>query len=434
MENVLFISSLSTQFNALLPLAETINSSGKYNPVFFIDTSRWPVTHEIEKCKEKGIDFIIDRQNYPLSTYQKTFSRMILKLKFISIIFKYLSYYYDNIVLARKVLTENKYKFIFLPGDANFNYMAPFFVKAANRLKIVTAVFPFSFCNQEETVCRFKNTSEYDVNTFSKRLFVALLPKWKYDANGRLMIRKSIAEAIAVEILGCSPENPWMYIGGNSSKILVESEFVKDYYIESGVNKNKIEVIGTLYPDRKNATDKDHIEKDNNVHKKIVVCSLPPDLDNQEMFSTHEEMTRFWVQSLNQRSVHLIISLHPRLALKDFLYIRDEYGVEISGKPINELIESCDIFAAGASATIRAALTYKKITLNFDPFFNFTTFFNIPMVIFVRTKEDFIAEYEKLIMDQKYFEDLRKSYDNYSENYFGFLNNNYVQDIFNSIK
>jgi hypothetical protein len=431
MENILFISSIPTQFRALLPLSQVLKASGKYNPVFFFDTSRWPVSHEIETCRQLKIDFLIDRVDYPLSSFQKQYSRMILKLNRLSSIFKYLSYYTDNIALATKVLRDKKVKYLFLPGDANFNYISPFFVKTANRLHIPSAVFPFSLCNQEETVCRFKNTKDYDVNTFSKRFWTTLLPKWKYNANGRLMLRKSVPEMLAIQIIGCSPVNPWMYIGGDATRIFVECEFVKDYYIASGVDKNKIEIIGNIGQSK--SSDQPVNTQVDADGKKIVVCSLPPDLEDTNTFATHREMTEFWIKSLNRPEIKLIISLHPRLALKDFKFITDDYGIEISGRPVNDLIKDCDIFVAGASATIRTALAYKKITLNFDTFFSFTTFFNIPMVIYVQTKEEFLKEYDKLIRDNSYYDKLKMHFNDYPEQYFGYENMNYVNDLFSRL-
>ena len=272
------------------------------------------------------------------------------------------------------------------------------------------------------------------LNSFWKRFFCFFFPKWKHrTTEDILLIRQPVSVALAMEILGCAPQNPWVYIGGNATAILVDSEFAKDYYVRSGIDERKIRIVGNIPNEHSKKLIMEHAVSCNNkvVSEKKVLCSLPPDMIDRLLFTSHREMTEYWIKSLKKPGVNLIVSLHPRLPRNDFSFVEKKYNIQISEIPINELIAECDIFVACISATIRTALAYKKVVLNFDMFkFNYSDYNNIPMVLTVTTKEDFLRHYDQLINDDKYINELKGLYNNYPAKYFGFNNDGIVRNIY----
>jgi CDP-glycerol glycerophosphotransferase (TagB/SpsB family) len=161
----------------------------------------------------------------------------------------------------------------------------------------------------------------------------------------------------------------------------------------------------------------------------IVLCSLPPDYYPCKDFKNYNHMIESWVEILAKPNVSLILSLHPRTQYSNVQYLERE-GVKIIKKPIEELIPLCDVFVACISATIRYALTNKKIILNYDVFqMNYSEYTEIESVRTVNKKEDFIEEYNLIL--KGFYRVKVNSYYNSNTDYFGRIGENIMKEIHN---
>ena len=178
--------------------------------------------------------------------------------------------------------------------------------------------------------------------------------------------------------LGLMPKIPWMNGGGLCDKVLLSSEFVKNYFINKGVDSKKLIVTGQISHDNvfnslsKKETIKSKIFKTYRLkhNPKIIILSLPPLADegmNEKM--TIEEYL-FLFSSLAKVNATTLISLHPRLS-RNFItsLIKKNQNIIVVEERLHDIIPISDLFLCCGSSTIVLSLS-KVPVINFD-FYNY---------------------------------------------------------------
>lgn len=319
--------------------------------------------------------------------------------------------------VVKKFITDEKPSLIILPEE-NLFYNSQYIVSAGHLNNISTLIIPFTVVNTSEWAVAFYKDKDFHVSTFLDRLFAFSFPEWtlKYK-DKRLILPK-------VYILSCmyfntTPSDPWLINSGKSDFIAAESKFMFDYYTKAGIDAAKIQFTGTPSDDYIFLILKDCINQRTQLSLKhavtiknqIVLISLPPDQFGGTQckhcdFQNYEELIKFMIENVvNQTDsdTSVIISLHPRTDYSSVKWI-ESFGVTIIKEPIEKILPLSDVFIAVSSATIRLALNCNIPVVNFDAYrFDYDDFKNIPLVLDIKTKEDYIQSVKSLLLSSKKF-------------------------------
>ena len=313
--------------------------------------------------------------------------------------------------LAR-LLDRERPSLLLLPGDS-IAYGTPMLIRAARERGIPTVITPFTISNALEVVCDLRRFDEYDLTHLSNRITAALFPKWRFDFEGRSFLRASPWQVFAFEGLGLAPAKPWILNSGRADLIAVESEFMRDFYVRSGLPVDGWPIVGNLGDDILAATLDD---AKNRKAELLQELDLPEDrpiallalsdfsyffkFTRHDEFAGYEELTSFWLDTL--ASLHgwnVVVSLHPWMRYEEKRSL-ERPGLRISRRTIEELVPLCDLYVASISATVRMALACGKPVVDHDVFaFRLDNFVGIEGVLIEETRAGFESSVRKLALD-----------------------------------
>lgn len=335
---------------------------------------------------------------------------------------KALFHHIDKLHIAKTVLQENQIDIIVLAED-NIGYTSIYFTKVAQKLKIPVVIMPFTICTKQEILYSIvANPTLFEqlkIKTWQQRIISLLLPKWVAITQSIKLLRLPVKEILFFECLGIATPLPWQVNSSHADYLIAESNFMKDYFLEEGVTKPQIKVLGAIHQDifyqkkhqKETLRQELYLQLGINNEKPMILCSLVPDYYENKDFKTLEEIHCFFSKTLtNTSNYNIIISKHPRTRYEDIKYL-EQYGLKIVALPVTDLIPLCDIFVACVSATIRMALACEKLVLNYDIYnMNYKDYKKAMTVINVNTKQDFELEYKRLTTELEYSMKLQENY------------------------
>ena len=422
---VIFVSSIGTQLSSQLNI---INSFKQYDRDFECEIYLDPLGDFLPADYKKLESNDLKVSSFGLSITKKLIRKFIIKFKnkkFFRVLTKVLTgVFYRG--LAKSLLAFSKFNCVVVSEDTN--YFALYLVHESNVRKIPSIVFPFSIANHEELIRFRRMKPKFYVGKMHvlKKAFFCLVPQWIRRVDNKTMLASDFWSAFIATILRAAPSNPWVLIGGNATTAIVESQFLKDYFVKSGVPENKIRIVGSCEILKSPLKE----EKSPDLRFKVLYSVPPEYIDESCLFQNYIELLEYQLSVLASPEVELILSLHPRIDKSKISCLLSRKNLVVSDKPIEELIPSCDLFVAHFSATIRHALASKKIILNFDVYaLAYSEYNDIPMVRTVSTRSTFENEFNRLIRDEMYFDSLLLRYNDFSVDYFQHRENNLLSTL-----
>ncbi|MFN8115629.1 MAG: hypothetical protein U0W65_05915 [Bacteroidia bacterium] len=432
MNKILFVSASPTHFSSLLPLAVFLKNDFKIS--FFFDERYHRISKELDECEVHDFEFQrFNDKTYPKSKLITFIEKVLWRIGFgkswLAKVLNSFNKFKSELRYCRRFIKDQKVELIV--SAENNTRTGLLFDKTAKQNKIKSIVTVFTLANSEELGYVYSRKQEYIISSFKKKLFFGVFNSWAIIYKGIPTACELTENILAKALLGLNPVNPWLSVGGNSTRIVFDSEFVKDYYCFSGLKSQKnIDLLPSVnfLNFRKINQEKDfHIKSINNSFglyndKPVLLCSIPPDIIKNSHFETFDQLVNFFCSVLSEDGFYNVwLSLHPRFPI-DKISILSNYNVYIVNKPIELLIPLCDVFVAATSATIRYALTCKKQVLNFDIFdANYSEYKTINSVITVTNTSDFEKEYNA-IKDGIYSISTQEYYKS-KNNYFGDIDN-----------
>ncbi len=447
-KNLLFVINIETQFSSLLPLASFLSKNTSYNPVFFLDYSYHNLHKEQDYCEKNAFECIVFSQNLVQNNTQNNKTSVLMKMFLLSLkitnfilfrLFKsnhqeFLGHLRNRIKeriaiieSLKNILSDFHIKAIIF-SEASAGYQAPEFVTIANKITIPTLLIPFTVANKLEFAESYlRHLPTYEVKGIIKKTIGFLSPKWVFEYKNKKLLFFPLLEILAMETVGIAPKQPWIYNGLDLSKIILDNDYLKEYYLKENIDKDKIVVLGTLYMDicyQKMTNKSRFFEEITNLlgfvaEKPIVLCAMPPDFYPNTNYDSYAIMLTEWIKMFNQQDKYnIIISLHPRSLYDNFKHFEND-KIKIFRGNIVEIMPLCDIFVANISATIRMAIACKKLVLNYDVFqWNYTDYQGIDTVITVNNNLDFLKEFNLLTSDLNYLDKKTEKYEEYKD-FFG---------------
>ena len=424
-QKVLLISSTIQHFGELFPVALLLQSNG-FSPKFYFDGRFSDFTPAKAKCDDSHIPYISQYESKP-STPKPTKkpSRswkkwlkfgILLDLKnmvsFFSERRKFKVQYDAEVKNIQQILASENPDLIIFAG-LNVQLRTNLWEKLAGDIPCV--VVPFALAGLEDPAGAIILQREQKIAGVNLvNYFVAWrYPHWVLEYRGQRLLRLSPQEIFAIENLEASPPIPWLMNSTLHAPIAVESQYMYDFYTNLGIPAEKLILTGALYNDLMANIQENFAENRANLYaelgletdKPMILCAIPPDKASRlEEFSSFEEMTRFWMQTVNKVGFHVVVSLHPKLDPTQFDYLED-LGAKISSRKVDTLIPLCHIYVASVSSTIRLAVAAGKPVINYDVYkFRYDDFKDIGGVITMETPDEFAKTVDKLTGDDNFYQ------------------------------
>jgi hypothetical protein len=240
------------------------------------------------------------------------------------------------------------------------------------------------------------------------RILAKLWPDIVYEYRGKKLLLDNTFRVIAEKLLGVYPKHPSIIGGGGISYIAVSGLLDWQRYVNYGVDKARLMITGLTVHDKLFSLIETRKKVKVKGHSNLVVLTVPA-LPEHNMLSwdEHIRLLRKVIIELQQTQCRLMLSLHPAHHTHYYLTLADEMGLEVSSKPLLELIPEMYLFICSHSSTIPWAILSGVPVMNLDIFgTEFDTYYSSEGIINI-TKIDEIASVMGRILDDKnYYQQL----------------------------
>ncbi len=147
------------------------------------------------------------------------------------------------------VLSQRRYSALVFTED-NVELDTGIWTAIARRHGVRTVILPYTMSNTAEFAESHVHHPPMQVSaSLQNRLVALLFPQWTLRHKGQHFLRSTYAKAIAVELLGLTPPNPWLMNSGHADAIAVESDAMRDYCLAAGLPARQLVTTGSLTDD-----------------------------------------------------------------------------------------------------------------------------------------------------------------------------------------
>jgi len=432
---ILFVPLHTPSMLEMMPIAQRISDDGQYQPCFFIYRD-FP-DERIEQIRQNGFTAIGPRlSNQPTREKDnssslaeneartswwrekvKILARWAQSITITSFVFNLITYY-GTLRKARQLLDQQSIAAIIIIGDRHVGWETAV-IKAANQDSIPSLIVPYALSDPKGSATfrlrQTENDSQYFAESISGRWVEKKHPNWVFSYNGRRLLYLPTGAALAAQVLGIMPENPWTIGGGAASRMAVESQRLRKMFLDQGIPSEKMVVTGKPTIDQIFQGNQGHMrqtvrdELDIPADRSVILCAVPHLGEHGFLpFSQHlKEMDTLISVLVSQPDVSVVLSLHPKSDPTQYIPIAERHGALIASRRIYDLLPACDIFVAGFSSTIMHAVGVYKPSIVVDFYgLNFTFYNDAPGVIVLKDRENLAVTLQKLFDDRGYYDHL----------------------------
>jgi hypothetical protein len=428
---VLLVAYLPTHFSELLRVARVLKDSRRFRAVFFF-AREGPISRDtLATCAREGfacLDTFGDPVCAPSADETSATSRLhkprtpheghrkLRKTAFRSL--WGVGQYLLKRSTAQRVMRQYCPVLIIL-AEENVGYATEVVVRVAQTQGARALVMPYTLATALEAAEALYHDQRCQVRTPWRRLFAKVFPHWVYEHRGVRLLRLPLKQALALELLGLAPPQPWVLHGGSADALAVESDAMLGYYQKLGLPAAKLVRTGSLADDTLAATHRDRAALRQRLceelglipHHPIFLSAMPPDqlvkTRPQCDFANYDDLINFWLGALSRLAgVNNVLLLHPRTKPDAFAHAA-RFGCHVARWDTARLIPLCDVYVASVSATIRWAIACGKPVLNYDVYrYRYIDFVDVPAVLTVEEQSDFTRHLERLAADELFLRDL----------------------------
>jgi hypothetical protein len=437
---VLFVPHSEASFSEMLYIADKIEDQGRFSPMFIFFWQNY--ARSVSICKERDYQYQIyavsnkaetdtshskSQKNHqshsisPSKNLSKWVKENLKRLFFVLLIWYWVQFNKDK-RFARKLLTQYEIACVLLISDRHVGIETAL-VRMANILGIPSLIVPFGFADEESSVV-YRQAQEnwrktYGMQSSLNRVIAIAKPNWVYTHDGDPLLWNPPSWLFAALMAGILPQLPWALGGGGAWRMAVESQYHKDSFMKQGIPSQKLFVSGKArYDYSAQIWDRQITERaelcrllslDND--KRILVCSVPQMAEHDLLpWPEHWAEIDFLFSSLANLKSHanVLLSLHPRSDINQYLPKAEKYGLIISRDYTYEhLIPLCDVFVATYSSTVTLAMACQKPSIVID-FYNlgYDYFDNVYGIEVCRTHNEFTEVLMRVFSNQIFYDQL----------------------------
>ncbi|MCU0440311.1 MAG: hypothetical protein MUC49_20670 [Raineya sp.] len=420
--NILFLIDTLTQFNELSRVAIILQNENN-QAVFVIRSSHKIIEQRCIELNFKYIDYYTININTGKKNFlKKLWTRFLYEIPLILSVFiskkqiRHFQYIYTTDKIKAKYLVQNYQPKILLVAEDGIG--SPLvFLKYFNKKSIPIINYPYEYSTIKQLENRALSNEGYEIKKMIEKLLLTIFSKkWIRKIYNKNYTVIPTQEAILYILFRINIPNPWTVHGGISNFLIAESQFMKEHYINEGIDSKKIMLLGNISNDilLQNLNDNNKkksilLELGLDINKKTILCALIPDYTSTMKceFHNYEELVDFWIDSINNNhKFNIIYQLHPAVSEIHKKYIKSK-NVHLSDRSIVDLIPICDIYITSVSSTIRYATACSKPVINYDMYFmNYSDYQSNEAVITIQTKEDFFKTLYSITENRNFYENL----------------------------
>lgn len=311
------------------------------------------------------------------------------------------AFYRSRIDVAARFLAACGARSVVLPED-NVERDSACWSRAARAIGGRATVVSYGAMNPNEAAIAYYENPDYAVRDGGDRSFARLFPRWRTRYRGREMLRLPAARALAVERLGLAPADPWIVNTGEVDAIAVESEYMRERFVEHGVPAARVRATGHAAFDALAATTarrggiREQWLREHGCApgQPVLLCAMPPDQYPHVRafeFATFRDLVDGWLEDVAalRPDFFPMVSPHPNIAQEHRDRIRAA-GVPVLEGGVANWLPACDLYVASVSSTIKWALACGKPTVNYDCYdYRHTDYEGLDGVLPARTRAQF---------------------------------------------
>lgn len=258
---------------------------------------------------------------------------------------------------------------------------------------------------------------------FSLYRFYAALRLKNQIRGGYFWQRPSIL--MALHQLSMLTSNPWCMGNGPADVVCVDNAGTLERYVEEGVPRSKLHIIGdtaydalfTSFSDRENLRARMISDKLIRSDLKTIVIALPQFAEQGLMdWPEHWQEIENILHEICGCGQNLIVSLHPRVNPEDYRHLESKYPLRIARQPLKNILPVADVFVAVNSSTVFWSVLCGVPVVVLDYFgLDASLFADLDSLVYVRDRNavgkavtkaifdadpDFSADWKRLSRDQ----------------------------------
>src|SRR5262249_55688539 len=208
--------------------------------------------------------------------------------------------------VCKAVLSQRNYSAVVMSED-NVELDTAVWIAVVRRHGVRSIIVPYTISNTAEFAESYVHHPPYQVGASPQNDLVArMFSRWALRYKGQHFLRSTYAKAIAVELLGLTPPDPWLLNSGHSDAIAVESEAMHCYYRAAGIPAYQLVTTGSLSDDviagvlkdvaggRRLLLDEFGLQGD----RPLLLCGLTPDQNTYNRpgceFTDFNDLISYW--------------------------------------------------------------------------------------------------------------------------------------------
>ena len=243
---------------------------------------------------------------------------------------------------------------------------------------------------------------------FLNRILARFWPEIVYEYRGKKLLFDNAFRIVAEKLFGIYPGNPWIIGGGRLSYIAVSGKNDWQRFVKDGIEESRLVITGMAVHDTLFSLIKARKTVRARDGDALVVLTLPA-LPEHNMLSWNEYLPVLEkvILEIQKFPCKLMLSLHPAHAPQNYLELAKKLKLEISSRPLFELIPDADLFICSHSSTISWAILVGVPVLNLDIFgTEFDIYDSSNGVINITGIDEISPEMKKVLEDQDYYQEL----------------------------
>lgn len=271
---------------------------------------------------------------------------------------------------------------------------------AAKRRGIKTLVVSYGSLSAQEAVTAYCGSAVHAVDETKADLIRRHLPQWLAQGDGYAITRLPFVQALARELAGVAPFNPWLVNTGRVDAIALESAAMERAYLEFGFPPGRLKPIGHPLQDRLWQAQAERAARRSALFAKhrlaadreLAVVAMPPDQQSvrPSAYRNYADLVAAYARLPSELAgLNVVICPHPNTS------VADRHLMRATGLPVEELsaadlLPLADVYIACVSSTIKWALGLGVPVIDYDCYgYHYIDYVNLPQVISARDEATF---------------------------------------------
>lgn len=310
---------------------------------------------------------------------------------------------------CRKIINNLRPDRVYISSDRYINFDL-FLAIVCLKRKIPVIVTGVNLFFVKNTGAYYKTNPSREIKTYGQKLISWFLPNQVFFYQDKKCLFYEPYVIINLYLMRCLPKIPWLNGSTFVSETHVDCEKTKEIYIRSGVKSDIVKVTGLLEYKFLNSSKnniKNICEEFKILKNEFIVIFALPQLYEHNLISKEENdliILKIMKILIGLKNCRIIVSLHPKMAEKDYLYLVDDFQVQISHLPLRNILPIANVFISTYSSTVLWSIMLGIPSVIYDFFnLNYQVYDENKGVYVTKEWEDFESIVHRIVEDKSFY-------------------------------